>query len=310
MKRSIYQLSALLFGFAFVLVALSSVVSATQPTTTSPQIWDGRGKDSLDCKKTGGQRDSSTGWIHWVFSTRGDSTNPLLTLGGSGSGSYNEYQSPANVWHFYTPYFDVKTLSATLTFTGAAGPGGGLVISDYCPGEAEKEVYRFKFDKKWTGDIEGIDFTKVTVEFTADGGFSWKLGEAPVEVIPGKTTLTNVDEVINGLPAECDYTNNLPGKIEAPADTELYGEDRLFTLTVTNNVTCEKEEEKPPVVDNGNGSVLADVDEPQVLAQVVAPVGAVNAGAGSASVVASSLAGLVGSLSAVSYGAVRFFKGE
>lgn len=175
-----------------------------------------------------------------------------------------------------------------------------------------QKVYKFQFDKEWTGDTEGIDFKNdVTVKFTADGGFEWVLGAAPVNVVPGETKLTNVKEVVAGLPKNCDYTaTGLPGEIVAPAAKD-FGKDRLFTLTVTNDVTCEEDEkEEPPVVVEENGQVLADVTPVSETQQVVAPLGAVDAGAGNASVAVSSLAGLAGSLTAVSYGAVRFFKGE
>jgi hypothetical protein len=81
-------------------------------------------------------------WIHWVFSTKGDSTDARLVLGGTGSGTY-EPGEPLNaeVWHFYTPFFELEGLEATIyLFGGDPGPGGGLVISDYCPGFEELTV--------------------------------------------------------------------------------------------------------------------------------------------------------------------------
>ena len=102
----------------------------------SPVVWDGRGSDSLNCGKDGdGPRDKEEGWIHWVFSTVGEAVYAELTLSGTGSGIFIPYESPAAVWHFFTPYYEIDGLLATLTFEGKAGTGGGLVISDYCPGE-------------------------------------------------------------------------------------------------------------------------------------------------------------------------------
>jgi hypothetical protein len=84
-------------------------------------------------------RDPAEGWIHWVFSTKGASTDAKLILGGTGSGEYDPAPPlNASVWHFFTPYFELDGLTATIElFGGMPGKGGGLVISDYCPGDAE-----------------------------------------------------------------------------------------------------------------------------------------------------------------------------
>lgn len=107
---------------------------------TTTHDWDGRGRSSQQCGKAGdGPRNAEAGWIHWVFSTAGSATGAELALTGSGSGSYQPAPSSAAVWHFFTPYFEVSTLQARLTYTGSAGAGGGLVISDYCPGSINAE---------------------------------------------------------------------------------------------------------------------------------------------------------------------------
>jgi hypothetical protein len=117
-----------------MLVMSVSAVWATAPTYT--ENWDGRGTDSEKCGLVGQEGRPPTGWIHWVFSTKGDSTNAELVLGGTGSGTYSPGEPlNAEVWHFYTPYFDLDGLTATINlFGGAPGIGGGLVISDFCPG--------------------------------------------------------------------------------------------------------------------------------------------------------------------------------
>ena len=113
------------------------------------------------------------------------------------------------------------------------------------------ETYRFQFDKEWEGDTEGINLEELEIVFYADDEFDWTLGvDPPVEVVPGETTLTNVREEVTGLPAQCTSTADvLPLEtLTAPEDVELYGEDNLFTLTVTNTIECE-------------GVVLGDDDE-------------------------------------------------
>lgn len=114
-----------------LLLASATAVFANSPTYT--EVWDGRGTNSLDCT---GYAPGESG-IHWVFSTKGRSTSAVLTLGGTGSGTYTP-AAPLNaaVWHFQTPYFELDGLTATIQlFGGNRGRGGGLVISDYCPGE-------------------------------------------------------------------------------------------------------------------------------------------------------------------------------
>ena len=143
--------------------------------------------------------------------------------------------------------------------------GETLTIDTNC--EIEEEVYRFQFDKEWTGDVEGIDLDAIKVAFVAeDGKFKWTLGvDAPVVVEPGETTLTNVEEVVSGLPTQCSVTDStsivgdLPLEtLTAPKDVELYGDDNLFTLTVTNTIECDE------------GEVLADTDEKKEDGEILA----------------------------------------
>lgn len=130
---------------AFLLVGAVAVASAMSETgdPTFTQVWDGRGADSWNCDIDGEDDPRNefydTGWIHWVFSTKGRSTSADLTLGGTGVGVYYPgHPLNANVWHFYTPYYEVEGLTAVINlYGGSPGRGGGLVISDWCPGEFE-----------------------------------------------------------------------------------------------------------------------------------------------------------------------------
>lgn len=123
-----------------VAMAVLPAVGGTVGGSAYSETWDGRGSDSLDCTKAGeGDRpDDGSGWIHWIFNTKGTSTSASLTLGGSASGTFAPGEPlVAQAWHFYTPYTDVTALSASIELDGEPGPGGGLVISDYCPGAVE-----------------------------------------------------------------------------------------------------------------------------------------------------------------------------
>jgi hypothetical protein len=124
----------LLLVIALLLVSASSVWA-------NNYSWDGKnGLDSQKCGLAGQAGRPESGWIHWVFTGKGSSTDATLTLGGTGSGSYSPgHPTNANVWHFYTPYFDVKGLTASVVLSGgSAAKNARLVISDYCPGGTEK----------------------------------------------------------------------------------------------------------------------------------------------------------------------------
>lgn len=147
MKKVLFlMISVLALGLVFV--GCSSII--TTPDISEPivkdqgnlsytEVWNGRGTDSERCDLAGqeGRPDDDSGWIHWVFSTKGRSTNAELVLSGTGSGTYEPAEPlVANVWHFFTPYFELEGLEAEINlFGGNKGRGGGLVISDYCPGK-------------------------------------------------------------------------------------------------------------------------------------------------------------------------------
>ena len=61
----------------------------------------------------------------------GGSTNAELHL-NNGEVYQPRHPDNANVWHFYTPYFDLEGLAATIYLNAERGLGKGLVISGYC----------------------------------------------------------------------------------------------------------------------------------------------------------------------------------
>jgi len=136
LKIAIAIIAIMVLAFAGTVSA--GVVSASPSYT---EVWDGRGSDSEECGLIGTSPErTEDGWIHWVFSVKGASTDARLILGGTGSGTYAPGEPlNANVWHFYTPYYLLDGLTATIElYGGSPGPGGGLVISDYCPGGYEQ----------------------------------------------------------------------------------------------------------------------------------------------------------------------------
>jgi hypothetical protein len=138
---------------AMLLVSASSVF-ADHHEYSYMEKWDGRGSDSERCGYYDENRDPAIGWIHWIFSTKGASTDAklyLMDLDGNllGDSPYMPAEPlNASVWHFFTPYFELAELQAKIElFGGLPGKGGGLVISDFCPGgekvmlDVEKTAY-------------------------------------------------------------------------------------------------------------------------------------------------------------------------
>lgn len=95
--------------------------------------WTGQGTsngslDDVDC--------SQGSYLLWVFTVGGGTntvTSATLMLGGSGSGSYSMTQN-GNEWKATTGYFDLSTLTASVSYVGSLGNGNSnLVISHGCP---------------------------------------------------------------------------------------------------------------------------------------------------------------------------------
>ena len=330
MKKTIYQLSALFFGFALLAGMLSSSVFANEnPQSYSP--WQS-GNATNECKTVGTFTSSYKLDVEKAPNGTYDTGSNSITVSNS-TGKVFDWSATsalsavivvggnnANVWS-YNPA--VTSGNGLYSPNNPAGNQADISHVSFCWNEDKPEVppYLFQFEKVWEGDE--IDEDAVEVTFSI-GETEWKPGDDPVEVKPG-TELTPLSEKVTGLPENCSYTSDLPEsyivfeELIMPAravngEVLLPIEPLVDTLEVTNTVTCEEDEDETVP---GGGEVLGDqtgttetVGEVLGAQQVVAPVGGVSAGAGSAQVVATSLAGLAGSLTAVSYGAVRFFKGE
>ncbi len=242
------------------------------PTPTYTEQWDQRGKDSLACNKAGdGPRDADTGWIHWVFSTKGASTDADLTLGGSGSGVYSPAEPlSANVWHFFTPFSDLDTLTATThLYGGAKGPGGGLVISDYCPGKVKEDKGKIKVDKKVDLGNGYID------DSPSQYGFLWGLDAETPERAMG-TTATDVPvgnhKITENTIDSYEFTGWYLSNSTKNSCTNPKGTTLPATVGVNKNQTrhvtlCNRKIKTPPttiIVDkqviNNNGGTAKDTD--------------------------------------------------
>jgi hypothetical protein len=129
------------FDFGIILTvfitmfAISTMAVTERPNSTE---WTGQGKDSMKCEYLGEEGRTEDGWIHWIFNQADSATDPLLVLGGSGTGEYLPTKLSGPTYHFMTPYFDLDTLEATVLYDGTHD--GEFVISDYCPGVEKEEL--------------------------------------------------------------------------------------------------------------------------------------------------------------------------
>jgi hypothetical protein len=258
----------------FLLVGAMAVMADAH---TYEEDWDQiRGTESEKCELVGQEGRSEEGWIHWVFNTKGDSTNASLVLGGIGFGTYAPGEPlNAEVWHFYTPYFDLEGLTATIyLYGGLPGEGGGLVISDYCPGafenldvtktvetsftrehfwdidkkvETEYEHELDGFPKIWLyTDGRGDETATWTVDVTYEGYEDSDFNVSGMITIENTGTLdaviTAVDDVLGGvlIPTSCDYI--LPYTLPV-GDTLycFYDEDGYFEGDNVVTVTTERD---------------------------------------------------------------------
>ena len=125
---------AILIAIAVVL-SMAPSVAATEYSYSVD--WTGHGSDSQRCG-TPNEDDPryefiESGWIHWVFANKGASINAKLVV--NGDEYYPGEPLSANVWHFYTPYYDLNDTMATIYLDGEPAKPAKLVISDYCPGD-------------------------------------------------------------------------------------------------------------------------------------------------------------------------------
>lgn len=127
------KILGIFIGLILVTVTLLSQVALADGTVN----WTGNGVSNgqFDNKQCD---DSNTAYIYWIFTLGGGTntvTDATLQLGGSGSGTYTMSANPGNEMKITTPYYDLNTLSASVTYTGNLGNGNAnLTISHGCPG--------------------------------------------------------------------------------------------------------------------------------------------------------------------------------
>jgi hypothetical protein len=157
------------------------------------------------------------------------------------------------VEHFHGELDDGCTFESDLTspytVPGADGFHDGVYTltvtnlvtceDDGIPGDDE---FSLVFAKVWTGDTEGLDLSDDDVTFTIGAGDPIAVGDH-VDVEPG-SQLDIVEHFHGELDDGCTFESDLTSPYTVPGADGFH--DGVYTLTVTNLVTCEDE-----VVDEG-----------------------------------------------------------
>jgi hypothetical protein len=262
----------LLIVLALLVVGVTAAMASTLPYSIE---WDGQGSDSLRCDKLGESPErTADGWIHWIVTSASGITEAELELGGSGSGIY----SPSKygpVVEFFTPYFDVDTLAATLHYAGTLDQNSQFVISDYCPGGKEElkvtktaktsytTTYKWDIAKKvetefghkldgypkiWLyTDGSGNEKATWTVDVTYEGFVNSDFNVSGDITIKNTGTLdaviTSVDDVLAGTPISVDCGVTFPYTLPVGETlTCTYSEDGLVKGKNEVTVTTERDE--------------------------------------------------------------------
>jgi hypothetical protein len=139
----------LLVGFTTLALAFDS---PGEPTELGPNTitWTGQGGGDDFEEICPSEDDLPPGiepysYLHWIFNISGivdtDENPPELHLGGSGSGVYDFEKNTGVAFHFFTPYFDLDTLTAYADFVVTEIGGGKwvLTISHGCAGPEDYE---------------------------------------------------------------------------------------------------------------------------------------------------------------------------
>jgi hypothetical protein len=201
MKRILFIMLALMLATALAAAPVLSAdyQSGDKIVTTGPNTlaWTGQGAhdgvlDTVQCTNEDNGLEDNTPYLLWVFETDGGSaeatpgSTPELTLGGSGTGTYDYFWANpgGSTFHFVTPYFTPdSSLTAVVTFstiTTGGGQNGGvhnLLISHGCPGDGGEESAVLTVVKFYDANANGIkDPSEPFLSdwpFTIDGGLEW-----------------------------------------------------------------------------------------------------------------------------------------
>lgn len=257
---------------------LLTIFSFQLITATNNQfVWTGQGTDSEDCDKIGESEErTADGWIHWIVTSAFGVTDAAeLVLGGSGSGNYKISKRAGGTLHFFTPYFDIDGLTATLYYDGVLGTNkrgmilSQFVISDYCPGVHE-DYEELTVDKTvetsyirthdWSIDksVNPTEFY-LYIDGSGNGEATWTIDvtyedyEDSGYAVSGKITIentgtlnaviTSIDDVLDKTSIDVDCGVTFPYTLEVGETLTCYYKESGYVEGFNEvTVTTEREE--------------------------------------------------------------------
>jgi hypothetical protein len=268
---------ALLILVALLVVGVTSTLATELGEPTYTGEWDGQGYDSEKCELLEPPNRPVTGWMHWVINQIGGATDArliLLDLEGTELGVFEPKDSPANVFHFYTPYFDIDDLEAVFELYGGNPETPKLVLSDFCPGVEDLDVSKtvdtyYTRTHEWDiakkveteNDYELDDLPKIWLFTNGDGDetATWTIdvtyegyedddfnvsGEITIENIGGLDAwITDIEDILGGeeIEIDCGEDFELPYLLEVGETLVCtYDEDGYFEGDNEVTVTTER----------------------------------------------------------------------
>ncbi|MBI4283940.1 MAG: hypothetical protein HY663_05665 [Chloroflexi bacterium] len=175
-KKILYLVIAAVLAVMPAAVLAADLTSPANFTTTGANTlaWSGQGAtngvlNTIKCQVPDDPFGADQPYLHWIFTTDQDTvtanqgTTPQLTLGGTGSGTYDYTEHTGNAFHFVTPYFTPNNaLTAVVSFITTNAGGNGqylLVISHGCPGAGNggvQEIATLDVVKFYDANANGV----------------------------------------------------------------------------------------------------------------------------------------------------------
>ena len=227
MKRILFIMLALVLAIGMMpTLAFAAAYSSGDKISTTGEntlAWTGQGATPGGALKKVECDASNTPYLLWVFETDGGSaeatpgSTPQLTLGGSGSGTYNYTfaNSQNSTFHFVTPYFtpDSSLEAVVYFYTMETGNGAyNLVISHGCPGDvppppqAELTVVKF-YDANANGQF---DFGEPLLEPPSYNAWKFAINGDPYETPISEVLDRGIYNITELMPIEpCWVASNV-----------------------------------------------------------------------------------------------------
>ncbi len=227
-----------LFVALALTVALSTAALAIEYKTLA---WTGQGSGSERCDLVGQGQRTEDGWIHWIVTSAKDVTFAELRLSGTGAGTYSPTKY-GSVVAFFTPYYKIEGLKATLYYLGKLGRNTQFVISDYCPVVYKpldvKKTANGSYERKVEWKLEKSVDDDYHMGYAGEkaGDSVWKVVATKTEtlskyLVTGDITITNPNKIAVDFKVGDVLDDGTVAVVTCPA----------YTVPAFGSITCTYE---------------------------------------------------------------------